>query len=85
MDYFEINGRKSLHGEVKISGAKNAVLPLMAAAILNNKKLQILNVPFLSDSATMAKLLESMGAKVHFDPNNSITVDSSSLQSFCFL
>ena len=42
MDYFEINGRKSLHGEVKISGAKNAVLPLMAAAILNNKKLQIL-------------------------------------------
>ena len=48
MDYFEINGRKSLHGEVKISGDKNAVLPLMAAAILNNKKLQILNVPFLS-------------------------------------
>jgi len=81
MDYFEINGRKSLHGEVKISGAKNAVLPLMAAAILNNKKLQILNVPFLSDSATMAKLLESMGAKVHFDPNNSITVDSSSLDN----
>ena len=63
MDYFEINGRKQLHGEVEISGAKNAVLPLMAAAILNNKKLQIINVPYLSDSSTMAKLLESMGAK----------------------
>ena len=81
MDYFEINGRKQLHGEVEISGAKNAVLPLMAAAILNNKKLQIINVPYLSDSSTMAKLLESMGAKVAFDSHNSITVDSSSLDS----
>ena len=81
MDYFEINGRKQLHGQVEISGAKNAVLPLMAAAILNNKKLQIINVPYLSDSSTMAKLLESMGAKVAFDSHNSITVDSSSLDN----
>jgi UDP-N-acetylglucosamine 1-carboxyvinyltransferase len=79
VDYFEINGKNQLHGEVEISGAKNAVLPLMAAAILNNKKLQILNVPYLSDSATMAKLLESMGAKVVFDSDNSILIDSSSL------
>ena len=81
MDYFEISGRKQLHGEVEISGAKNAVLPLMAAAILNNKKLQIINVPYLSDSSTMAKLLESMGANVSFDSHNSITVDSSNLDS----
>jgi len=81
MNYFEINGRKQLHGEVEISGAKNAVLPLMAAAILNNKNLQIVNVPYLSDSSTMAKLLESMGAKVAFDSHNSITVDPSSLDS----
>ena len=81
MDYFEINGKKQLNGEVEISGAKNAVLPLMAAGILNSKKLQIINVPYLSDSSTMAKLLESMGAKVAFDSHNSITVDSSSLDN----
>ena len=79
MDYFEINGRKKLHGEVEISGAKNAVLPLMAAGILNDKKLQILNVPYLSDSLTMAKILESMGAKVFFDNNNSIIIDPSNI------
>jgi UDP-N-acetylglucosamine 1-carboxyvinyltransferase len=42
MDYFEINGSKTLNGVVKVSGAKNAVLPIMAAAILNKGKLRIL-------------------------------------------
>ena len=40
MDYFEINGSKKLNGVVEVSGAKNAVLPLMAAAILNKDKLK---------------------------------------------
>ena len=45
MDYFEIKESKKLYGSVKVSGAKNAVLPLMAASILNKKKIKILNVP----------------------------------------
>jgi UDP-N-acetylglucosamine 1-carboxyvinyltransferase len=81
MDYFEINGSKKLYGSVKVSGAKNAVLPLMAASILNKKKIKILNVPTLSDSITMSKLLEEMGGVVHFDSDNSITVDSSNLNN----
>ena len=64
MDYFEINGSKTLNGVVEVSGAKNAVLPLMAAAILNKDKLSISNVPNLSDSITMSKLLEEMGAEI---------------------
>ena len=40
MDYFEIKESKKLYGSVKVSGAKNAVLPLMAASILNKKKLK---------------------------------------------
>ena len=79
MDYFEINGLSKLNGFVEISGAKNAVLPLMAASILNRGKIEISNVPTLSDSITMSKLLEEMGAKVQFSLNNSISVDSSNL------
>ena len=63
MDYFEINGSKKLNGIVEVSGAKNAVLPLMAAAILNKGSIKISNVPSLSDSLTMSKLLEEMGAE----------------------
>ena len=79
MDYFEINGLKKLNGLVEVSGAKNAVLPLMAAAILNRGNIKISNVPTLSDSITMSKLLEEMGAKVQFSSDNSIFVDSSNL------
>ena len=81
MDYFEINGSKKLNGVVKVSGAKNAVLPLMAAAILNKDKLRISNVPNLSDSITMSKLLEEMGAEVNFESDNSIFVDSLNLNA----
>ena len=81
MDYFEINGSKKLNGVVEVSGAKNAVLPLMAAAILNKDKLRISNVPNLSDSITMSKLLEEMGAEVNFESDNSIFVDSSNLNT----
>ena len=50
MDYFEFNGSKELNGIVKVSGAKNAVLPLMGAAILNKGSLKISKVPQLSAS-----------------------------------
>ena len=81
MDYFEINGLKTLNGVIEVSGAKNAVLPLMAASILNQGKLKISNVPTLSDSITMSKLLKKMGADVNFESDNSISVDSSKLDN----
>ena len=81
MDYFEIIGKKQLNGIVKISGAKNAVLPVMAASILNDSPLKLNNVPTLSDSRTMASILESMGSKVVFINNNSINIDNSSLDN----
>jgi UDP-N-acetylglucosamine 1-carboxyvinyltransferase len=81
MDYFEIYGSKTLNGVVEVSGAKNAVLPLMAAAILNKGELRISNVPTLSDSTTMSKLLAEMGAEVKFESDNSIFVDSSKLDT----
>ena len=70
-----INGGKTLSGEVKISGAKNAVLPIMSATLLCPGKFTIHNVPDLRDTRTMMQLLEITGAKTEFN-NGSINIDS---------
>ena len=75
MDKFIINSTKSLNGEVKIGGAKNAVLPLMTACIINPGIYVLNNVPLLRDTLTMAKLLEMVGAKVKIN-KNTFTIDT---------
>lgn len=80
MDYFEIEGKNQLFGEITVSGAKNAVLPLMAASILNDRPLTITNVPKLSDSITMGNLIKEMGGKVSFDQSN-ITINPKNLNT----
>jgi UDP-N-acetylglucosamine 1-carboxyvinyltransferase len=67
MDSLLIKGGVPLHGDVKISGAKNAVLPIMAATLLTAEKCTIRRVPDLSDVGFMAKILSSLGAKVAVD------------------
>lgn len=64
MDKIVIQGGANLRGEVDISGSKNAVLPIMAAALLTEEESTIENVPSLWDVHTMVKLLRSLGAKV---------------------
>jgi UDP-N-acetylglucosamine 1-carboxyvinyltransferase len=61
MDKLKITGGRALEGEVRISGAKNAALPIMCAALLTSKPLTLTNVPRLRDVSTMAKLLGEMG------------------------
>ena len=80
MDYFEIEGKNQLFGDVDISGAKNAVLPLMAASILNKNQLTISNVPNLSDSITMSNLLKGMGSEVDLS-SGKIHINSQSLNN----
>ena len=63
MDKLRIIGGVELHGEVLISGAKNAALPEMCAALLTNESVHLLNMPRLHDVATMRHLLENMGVK----------------------
>ena len=63
MDKLIITGGAELHGEVVISGAKNAALPEMCAILLTNEPVTLLNMPRLHDVATMRKLLENMGVK----------------------
>lgn len=67
MDKIRIRGGKPLTGEIPISGAKNAALPLMAAALLTDKPFTLTNVPDLSDIASMIELLAHMGVGVTFD------------------
>jgi UDP-N-acetylglucosamine 1-carboxyvinyltransferase len=64
MDRIRIRGSRRLHGEIQISGAKNAALPLMAAALLTAEPLHLGNVPDLVDIATMASLLGQLGATI---------------------
>ncbi len=76
MDKFIINGPTRLEGEVRINGAKNAVLPLMAAALLARGKSVIENVPVLHDVSTMVRLLEMLGADVTLE-NGTLAIDTS--------
>src|SRR5215468_9518981 len=67
MDSLLIKGGVPLHGEVTISGAKNAVLPIMAATLLTSEPCMIRRVPNLSDVKFMGQILTSLGARVKFD------------------
>jgi len=67
MDKIRIRGGARLHGQIPISGAKNAALPLMAAALLTDEPLRLVNTPDLADIATMASLLTQLGVSVAVD------------------
>ena len=62
-----IKGKKKLSGSIIISGSKNASLPILAATILNNKKIKLRNVPFVQDVTTMINLLKFIGLKIKTD------------------
>ena len=80
MDKFVVNGGNQISGTVDISGAKNAVLPLMTAALLVDGKTTINSVPDLRDTRTMIRLLEIIGANVVFK-NNSLSIDASDVNN----
>lgn len=67
MDKISIRGGIPLKGDLQISGAKNAALPLMAASLLTDKSLELVNIPELSDVASMAELLSQLGVMLDVD------------------
>lgn len=78
MDKIQINGGRKLKGEVTISGAKNAALPLIASAILVDGTCEFFNVPHLMDIKSIKLLLEDLGARCTFD-DHVMTVDGSGI------
>jgi UDP-N-acetylglucosamine 1-carboxyvinyltransferase len=78
MDRYVITGKQRLEGSIRTSGAKNASLPLMAAAILADGKTELQGIPHLTDILCMGEVLKSLGCKTQFG-SNELTIDSSSL------
>ena len=76
MQKLEVLGAKKLKGQIKISGSKNASLPILAATLLSNKKVFLNNLPKVKDIETMINLLKSLGSKIRFNKNRLI-VDNS--------
>jgi UDP-N-acetylglucosamine 1-carboxyvinyltransferase len=82
MDKLIITGGNSLNGEIRISGAKNAALPILAGSLLADEPVTISNVPHLQDITTTMELLGRMGAKLMIDEKMNIHVDSQPLNNF---
>ncbi|EAR54503.1 UDP-N-acetylglucosamine 1-carboxyvinyltransferase [Photobacterium sp. SKA34] len=81
MQKFRIQGGGPLSGEVSISGAKNAALPILFAALLAEEPVEIANVPKLRDIDTTMELLSRLGVKV--SRNGSVHIDASDVNEFC--
>ena len=69
MQKLEVLGANTLKGQIKISGSKNASLPILAATLLSNKKVYLNNLPRVKDIETMTNLLQSLGSKIKFNQN----------------
>ena len=63
MDIIRIRGGRKLEGKIRIGGAKNAALPLMAASLLTSETLNLSNIPDLADITTMLQLLKELGVQ----------------------
>src|SRR5260221_1654674 len=81
MESLIIKGGVPLHGEVTISGSKNAALPIMAATLLTDEPCVIRRLPNLSDTRFMVKILESLGATVKFE-DGTLTVHAKKIKGY---
>ena len=82
MDKLIIKGGISLKGEIRIAGAKNSALPILAATLLTQETIQICNLPHLFDITTMLELLGCMGVQPIIDEKLNVEVDSSTIKHF---
>ena len=72
MDLIEIIGGNPLEGEIQISGSKNASLPMMIASLLTSKKVELDNIPNLSDVLILVELMKSLGAEIELDQSSNL-------------
>ncbi|MEP1470713.1 MAG: UDP-N-acetylglucosamine 1-carboxyvinyltransferase [Halieaceae bacterium] len=82
MDKLVIHGGRQLNGELRISGAKNAALPILAATLLSSELTTVRNLPHLHDITTMIELLGCMGVQLTIDEKLSIEVDANDITDF---
>jgi UDP-N-acetylglucosamine 1-carboxyvinyltransferase len=77
-----VRGGVRLEGSVATHGAKNAALPIMAAAILAKGKVTLHRVPRITDVSVMWSLLEALGARIRYEGNNTVTIDGSNVATY---
>ena len=82
MDKLLIRGGRPLHGELRVSGAKNAALPILAATLLASRPVVVRNLPHLHDVTTMIELLGCLGVQVVVDERLGVEVDASTITNF---
>lgn len=82
MEKFKIEGGVTLNGDVRISGAKNAALPILAAALLADGPVHISNLPHLNDVTTMLELLRRMGVEVVVDEQRNVQIDARTIREY---
>ena len=82
MDKLLIRGGKPLHGELKVSGAKNAALPILAATLLSSESVVVRNLPHLHDVTTMLELLGCLGVEVIIDERLGVEVDANTITNY---
>ena len=83
MEQLVIHGGNALRGRVKIGGAKNAVLPIIAAALLGSRGVSVLeDVPALEDVYTISSVLQSLGVKANYSAaDHRLTIDASKIDT----
>ena len=82
MQKLEVLGANKLKGQIKISGSKNASLPILASTLLSNKKIYLNNLPKVKDIETMINLLKSLGSKIKFQRDEIIIDNSNQKKNF---
>jgi UDP-N-acetylglucosamine 1-carboxyvinyltransferase len=83
MDKLIIEGGTRLNGEVRISGAKNSALPILAATLLADRPVTVCNLPHLHDITTMLELLRRMGVELMVDEKLSVEIDATTITDLC--
>ena len=82
MKKLEVFGAAKLKGQIKVSGSKNASLPILAATLLSTKKISLTNLPRVKDIETMILLLKSLGSIVEYDKKNLIIKNNKQIKTF---
>jgi UDP-N-acetylglucosamine 1-carboxyvinyltransferase len=83
MDKLNITGNGPLRGEVIISGAKNAALPILAATLLSAQPVALRNVPHLRDITTTLELMGRFGSRFELNGSQSLVADNSNITDLC--
>jgi UDP-N-acetylglucosamine 1-carboxyvinyltransferase len=85
MQKLEVLGANKLKGQIKISGSKNASLPILASTLLSNKKIYLNNLPKVKDIETMINLLKSLGSKIQLKGKKIVIDNSKQKKKICII